>query len=149
MRFLASVVVLGLAWSQAFYHGYCGSCHLPNARGVPGLYPPLQSLGGYLCRVEGRRYATRVVLYGLVGPIEVEGVIYRGTRYMPSFGALLDDETVALILNDLLRLLHRPYPAFTAAEVKRYRSPRATPNDMFRERGILLNTLPRPPCGQL
>lgn len=148
MRHLALLVtLLGLAWGQEFYRGYCASCHLPDGQGIPGLYPPLKPIGNYLCMSEARRYFTRVVLYGLVGPIRVDGIVYRGTRYMPPFGSFLDLDTITLVLNDLLVVLKLPYSPFTEKEVARYALPKSTPNQMFLERRRLLELFPHQPCG--
>lgn len=142
----ALLLLLGFAFSEDFYKGYCSSCHMPDARGIPGLYPPLRPMAMYLCLSEGRAYLIRTTLFGLVGPIRVQGIEYRGTRVMPAFGDWLDDEGIALILNDLLRVIEAKVPAFRMQEVRTYRTPRLTPNEVYRLREELLSKHPKPPC---
>lgn len=137
---------LGLALGQPFYKGYCSSCHMPDARGIPGLYPPLTFIAAYLCLPEGRAYLIKAVLWGLIGPLKLEGVDYRGTRFMPAFGDLLDDEGVALVLNDLMRVIAVKGVVFTPREVSHQRTPRLTPNQVYRLREGLLTRYPQPPC---
>lgn len=139
-------LLLNLALGQAFYKGYCSSCHMPEAEGIPGLYPPLGPIAAYACLPEGRAYLVRVVLFGLIGPLRVQGIEYRGTRFMPAFGDLLDDEGVALVLNDLLRVLRVRGPTFVPEEIGRWRTPRLTPNQVYRLREALLARYPKPPC---
>jgi len=137
---------LGSTRGQDFYKGYCATCHMPDGKGIPGLYPPLRFIGQYLCLPEGRAYLTRAILFGLVGPLEIEGIVYRGTRYMPAFGEVLDDDTLALVLNDLLGILRSRARPFTPREIREYRTPPATPNGVYQERLKFLGANPRP-CG--
>jgi len=139
-------LLLGLAFGQAFYKGYCSSCHMPDARGIPSLYPPLGPIAAYACLSEGRAYLVRGVLFGLIGPLRVQGIEYPGTRYMPAFGHLLDDEGIALVLNDLLKVLRVGAPAFVPEEIGHWRTPPLTPNQVYRLREALLVRYPKPPC---
>mgnify|MGYP000259795966 CR=1 FL=1 len=144
--FLLLPLLLGLALGQAFYKGYCASCHMPDAKGIPGLYPPLGPITAYACLPEGRAYLVRVVLFGLIGPLRVQGIEYPSTRFMPPFGELLDDEGVALVLNDLLKVLRIRGRAFAPEEISPWRTPRLTPNQVYHVREALLAQNPKPPC---
>jgi mono/diheme cytochrome c family protein len=59
----------------------CASCHQASGIGVAGAYPPLVG-SDWVTGSEER--LTRLVLHGLVGPIEVLGKPYNGA--MPAFG---------------------------------------------------------------
>ncbi len=80
----------------------------------------------------GRAYLIRTVLYGLQGPIQVEGKTYNGV--MPPFRQLKDEE-VAAILNHILKTL-APSQAkpFTPAEVKAQRAKAFSPQEVARSR---------------
>ena len=74
------------------YLDMCVTCHLPNGKGVPKVYPPLAK-SDYL--MEKREESIRAVKYGIRGKIVVNGVEYRGI--MSSLG-LYNDE-VADVMN--------------------------------------------------
>jgi mono/diheme cytochrome c family protein len=81
----------------------CRGCHQPTGAGIPGVFPPLaghaaellQSQGG----IGGRAYLIDVILYGLQGPIVVDGVTYNGV--MPAWPNL-GDEQVAAVVNHIV-----------------------------------------------
>ncbi|GBC85796.1 Cytochrome c-552 [bacterium HR11] len=126
------------AQKAAVFEAYCSFCHMPQGQGQ-GYYPPVTHVATFLRHPEGRAYLARVVMYGLFGPIEVSSKKYEGF-FMPAFGELMDDSMLARVLNELLFALSRASPPgaspYTAEEVRRYRTPPATPADMwhFRQR---------------
>lgn len=70
----------------------CISCHQANGQGIAGRYPPLD--GNPL--VTGREdNLARVVLHGLMGPVEVLGKTYDGQ--MPKWSQL-DNASIAAVL---------------------------------------------------
>jgi len=127
----------------AVYEAYCSFCHMPRGQGQ-GYYPPVTHVATFLRHPEGRSYLARVVMYGLFGPIEVGGKRYEGFL-MPSFGELMDDAMLARLLNEILFVLHRPAPTgvppYTPEEVRRYRTPPATPADMWKVRQRIVQGL--------
>ncbi len=72
---------------QATFLGTCSACHQKDATGLAGIFPPLAS-SDYLMADKER--SIRVVLEGLAGPIEVNGVKYNGT--MPGLANMTDHE---------------------------------------------------------
>jgi len=60
------------------YDTYCSGCHQRSGRGNCGRVPAAGRPRPPGARAEGRRYLTRVVLFGLAGAIEVEGTKYNG-----------------------------------------------------------------------
>lgn len=87
---------------------HCASCHQVGGVGLTGLAPPLtihkaSSLGARTLLPGGREYIPRVMLYGLVGLIEVGGERFSGL--MPSFSQIEDIE-LAGIANYLIRSLN-------------------------------------------
>ncbi len=80
---LADIQVRG----EAVYTTNCAACHQPTGLGLPGAFPPLAQsdfLQG------NRQEVLRSALFGLSGPITVNGVEYNGV--MPSAGYLTDEE---------------------------------------------------------
>lgn len=87
-----------LAKGKAVFLRACASCHQANGAGVKGVFPPLTDraiIGGDPVRL------IRIVLHGLQGPVEVEGVRYDGV--MPAHGASLKDHEIANLLTYMRR----------------------------------------------
>lgn len=74
----------------------CAPCHQAQGTGLPGVFPPLAGhVPQLLAAADGRGYVERVLLFGLQGPVEVNGQTYDGT--MPSWAHLSDDELAAVL----------------------------------------------------
>lgn len=74
----------------------CSACHQPQGTGLPGAFPPLAGHVPQLLAAEGGRdYVVHVLLYGMQGPITVDGKNYNGA--MPSWAHLSDQELAAVI----------------------------------------------------
>jgi nitrite reductase (NO-forming)/hydroxylamine reductase len=76
-----------LARGEAVYLGNCAACHQPTGQGLPGAFPPLAQ-SDFLAG--SRREVMQAALFGLSGPITVNGQDYNGV--MPSMGYLTDQE---------------------------------------------------------
>ncbi len=77
----------------ALYLKQCAACHQGTGQGVPGAFPPLDN-SPYVKGEKVDRMAS-IMLYGLTGPIKVNGVQY--VSAMAPFGAVLKDEELAAI----------------------------------------------------
>lgn len=83
----------------SIYATNCAACHQPTGKGVPGAFPPLAGHAAKLAsQGGGRGYLMRVLLFGMEGPIAVDGQTYSGA--MPAWGAL-DDRALAAVLNQI------------------------------------------------
>ncbi|NIV18903.1 MAG: c-type cytochrome [Woeseiaceae bacterium] len=81
-----------MAKGEAVYLANCSACHRPDGTGLVGAFPPLAG-SDYL---QGdRREVIAAALFGLQGPITVNGVEYNGV--MPSLGHLPDEDLAAAI----------------------------------------------------
>ncbi|MEN2981510.1 MAG: c-type cytochrome [Thermus sp.] len=121
------------AKTGAQVYANCAGCHGPQGEGNPPTFPPLKGHVEKLLRAEGgRNYLLLTVLYGVQGPIKVEGQEYSGI--MPGF-TWLSDEELALVLNHLLTWGApqgvRPY---TPAEVKAAREKPLGPEEVLKAR---------------
>lgn len=99
---------------QKHYALVCAACHQPHGGGLPAVAPPL--IGSDWVHGPAERLA-RIVLHGLYGPIEVNGLSWN--LHMPGFGAALDDEQIAAVLTYVRRawgnVAPPVSPAFVAA----------------------------------
>jgi mono/diheme cytochrome c family protein len=74
----------------------CSVCHQENGQGIPGAFPPLAGhVAGQFAQRNGRDYLVRVVLFGLEGPISVNGATYASA--MPPWPQLGDAEIAAAL----------------------------------------------------
>lgn len=93
------------------YRTYCLSCHQADGGGIQGMYPPLQQTEW----TEGDRgRLIRLILYGMAGPIEVNGQRYNNV--MPAHGHLSDDQ-IADVLTFVRSNFGNDAPAVTADDV--------------------------------
>ncbi|NRD20501.1 cytochrome c [Winogradskyella eckloniae] len=74
------------------YDDFCISCHLPNGKGIPKVFPPLAN-SDYLKNNQIK--SIKAIKYGLTGKITVNGTSYNGT--MTALG--LSDEEVTDVTN--------------------------------------------------
>ncbi|MGF1529896.1 MAG: c-type cytochrome [Puniceicoccaceae bacterium] len=75
------------------YVNNCQQCHQVDGAGVPPSFPPLAGVDWV---TETRIRPTAILLHGLTGEIEVNGVVYRGN--MPAFGGILSDRDIGAVL---------------------------------------------------
>jgi mono/diheme cytochrome c family protein len=114
----------------------CQGCHQANGAGIPGSFPPLaKHVPAILAAPGGRDYLPLVVLGGLQGSIQVEGVAY--STPMPAF-ASLSDAQVAAVLNYIATswgnaALLKDFKPYTAEEIKALRRP-LTPQQVYAQR---------------
>jgi len=81
-----------MAKGEQIYLANCSACHQPSGAGLPGAFPPLAQsdfLDG------DRKQVMSAALFGLSGPITVNGVDYNGV--MPSLGHLPDEDLAAAL----------------------------------------------------
>jgi mono/diheme cytochrome c family protein len=78
---------------EKVYQRNCVGCHEPRGQGRPGQYP---SLIGAPWLLGDKETAIRIVLLGVVGPMECEGRTYNNA--MPNFGVNLSDLDIARVL---------------------------------------------------
>ena len=77
---------------EAVYLANCAACHQPTGKGLTGAFPPLA--GSDFLKGD-RKAVMSAALFGLSGPITVNGVDYNGV--MPSLGHLKDEDLAAAL----------------------------------------------------
>ena len=80
------------ARGEAIFKRQCAACHQAAGQGLPGVFPPL---AGSDFIANNRQKSIEALLFGLAGPITVNGVDYNGV--MPSFGHLSDADLSAVL----------------------------------------------------
>ncbi len=76
--------------------GYCTTCHQPDGRGLSASqFPPLTGTK-WVSGDEDR--LIKIVLKGVMGPMDVDGKTYPGQVPMTPFGGLLNDNEIAAVL---------------------------------------------------
>jgi mono/diheme cytochrome c family protein len=71
------------------------TCHQADGKGLPPAFPPLATSRWV---TEDAERLIKLTLYGLTGPIEVNGKKYDGQVPMTPFGGMLNDAEVAAVL---------------------------------------------------
>jgi mono/diheme cytochrome c family protein/glucose/arabinose dehydrogenase len=88
-----------MAKGKEIYHkeGYCVTCHQPDGNGLESSgFPPLSKSSW----VSGNKERLiKLVMHGVMGPIEVNGKKYPGDVPMTPYGGMLNDEEMASVLN--------------------------------------------------
>ena len=79
---------------EKIYEKYCLACHQSNGEGLPGVFPPLKNSEVVL--IDDASEHIDIVLNGLKDKV-ISGVSYSSP--MSGFGALLNDEEVAAVVN--------------------------------------------------
>jgi mono/diheme cytochrome c family protein len=103
----------------------CQSCHQPDGRGQPGVFPP----------VVGSEWVTgpdetllRILLDGLEGPVEVAGATFNGR--MPAWREVLSDQDIAAVATHIRQWSPNsagPVALNTVAEIRTATTARAKP----------------------
>ncbi len=84
------------AEGRVSYQRSCATCHGSDGLGAPPAYPPLSGhVPRLLAREGGRLHLLRVLLFGMSGPIEVDGQRYNGV--MAAVDYYTDEELAALL----------------------------------------------------
>src|SRR5690625_2298183 len=132
-----TVAAFDTAAAEAAYAASCASCHQATGAGLPGAFPPLAGHAADVHNAEGgREVLLHTVLYGMMGPIEVDGVTYNGA--MPAWQQLPDGD-IALVLNHITNAwgndaLLDDFEPYTADEVEASRGLDLSPQDVHAER---------------
>jgi nitrite reductase (NO-forming)/hydroxylamine reductase len=105
-----------MARGESVFLGTCAACHQPTGQGLPGAFPPL---AGSDFLAGNRREVMQAALFGLSGPITVNGVEYNGV--MPSVGYLSDQE-LADALTYVFNSWGNAYAAVSVDEVAALRA---------------------------
>jgi mono/diheme cytochrome c family protein len=102
---------------EEVYTMACMTCHQPEGKGLPGVYPPLAG-SAWTNKIDPARLI-KIVLHGLTGPIKVNDQIYGdkpNSVPMPPMGGLSDQQ-----IADVLTYLRKDTSPVTIEKVKTVR----------------------------
>ncbi|QEH41513.1 PVC-type heme-binding CxxCH protein [Chitinophaga sp. XS-30] len=115
--------------------GYCRTCHQPDGEGLTASgFPPLASTD-WVTGSEER--LIKLVLKGLMGPINVNGKMYPGQVPMTPFGGLLKDEEVAAVLTYVRNSFGNNGPVVSPEKVKKVRQAIESKKDFYTTEQLL------------
>ena len=101
-----------------FREGHCVTCHQPNGKGLDPAFPSLEKspwVSGDPDRL------IKLAMYGLMGPLEINGKKYDGQVPMTPFAGMLKDDEMAAVLTFVRNSFGNQADPVTAAQVKAIR----------------------------
>ncbi len=101
-----------------FREGHCVTCHQPNGQGLDPAFPSIAQ-SPYV--TEDPERLIKLTLYGLMGPLEVNGKKYDGAVPMTPFGGMLQDEEVAAVLTFVRNSFGNKADPIPVAAIKKVR----------------------------
>jgi mono/diheme cytochrome c family protein len=128
------------------YDTSCGGCHQRSGRGIAGGFPPLAGHAPEVFAQKGGAFLARLVLFGMTGPIEVEGTQYNGN--MPAWADSLKDDEIAAVIDHVLTAwdneahLPKDFKPIVPADIAAARDENKTAEQVCRLRAQL-SRLPR------
>lgn len=118
-----------------FREGYCVTCHQPDGKGLAASgFPPLAQ-SKWVTGSEDR--LIKVVLNGMMGPIEVNGVKFPGQVPMTPFSGLLKDDEIAAVTTYVRNSFGNKAPAVSADKVKKIRAATKDKKDFYTPEKLL------------
>lgn len=100
--------------------GFCATCHQPDGRGLSAsLFPPIVGTSWVLGSEER---LIKLVLKGLLGPIEVLGREYPGQVPMTPYEGMLNDNEIAAVLTYVRNSFGNQAPPIRPEKVKEIRA---------------------------
>lgn len=109
----------GQAWAelgQQVYGNNCSSCHQADGSGLPGVFPPLKD-NSVVLDADPTEHI-KAVLDGVADKV-IAGIAYASP--MPGFGALLDDDQIAAVVNHERTQWGNDAPTITPGDVAELR----------------------------
>jgi mono/diheme cytochrome c family protein len=103
----------------------CAACHQQSGEGVEAMFPPL---AGSEWATGDEAKLVRIILQGLIGPIEVAGEPFAGA--MPGWADMLKDAEVAAVATYIRNSWGNkaaPVTAATVTEIRKATTTRKTP----------------------
>ncbi|MBL9160519.1 MAG: ThuA domain-containing protein [Verrucomicrobiales bacterium] len=101
-----------------FREGLCVTCHQPNGKGLDPAFPSIEKSPWV---TEDADRLIKITLFGLMGPLEVNGKKYDGLVPMTPFGGMLKDEEIANVLTFVRNSFGNQADPITAEQVKKVR----------------------------
>ncbi len=109
---------------QEVYHreGSCMTCHRGDGNGLPPAFPPIAKSAWV---TDDAERLIKIALYGLMGPIEVNGKKFDGQVPMTPFAGMLKDDEIANVLTFVRNHFENKAGPISPAQVKAVRDANA------------------------
>ena len=115
--------------------GYCQTCHQKDGKGLGATgYPPLA--GSDWVTGDPERLI-KLVMYGLYGPLEINGKKYNGQVPMTAYGGLMSNEEMAAVLTYVRNSFGNEASMIKPEEVGTVRTSTAGRKDMYSTEELL------------
>ena len=109
--------------------GYCATCHQPDGKGLSASqFPPI---AGTKWAQGNEERLIKIVLKGLMGPIEVADRKYGGQVPMTPFGGMLNDQEVAAVLTYVRKSFGNDASVIQPEQVKKVRAATVRKKDFY------------------
>jgi mono/diheme cytochrome c family protein/glucose/arabinose dehydrogenase len=102
-----------------FREGHCVTCHQPNGKGLDPAFPSLEKSPWV---TEDSDRLIKVAMYGLMGPLEINGKKYDGQVPMTPFAGMLNNEEMASVLTFVRNSFGNQAAPITAEQVAKIRT---------------------------
>jgi mono/diheme cytochrome c family protein len=102
-----------------FREGHCVTCHQPNGKGLDPAFPSLEK-SAWVSGDSDR--LIKLAMYGLMGPLELNGKKYDGQVPMTPFAGMLNDAEMAAVLTFVRNSFGNQAEPVTAAQVQKIRA---------------------------
>ena len=100
--------------------GFCVTCHRPDGQGLnASQFPPLAGVK-WVTGDEDR--LIKLVIKGLMGPLDLKGKTYPGQVPMTPFGGMLNDDEIASVLTFIRNTFGNKASAISPGKVKEIRA---------------------------
>lgn len=109
--------------------GYCITCHQADGKGLGASgFPPL---AGTKWTIGNEERLIKIVLNGMLGPLEVNGVQYPGQAPMTPFKGLLEDQEIAAVLTYIRNAFGNKASPVQPEKIKRVRAATKNKTDFY------------------
>jgi mono/diheme cytochrome c family protein/glucose/arabinose dehydrogenase len=102
-----------------FRDAHCATCHQPNGKGLDPAFPSLEKSEWVSGEPER---LIKLALYGLMGPLELNGKKYDGQVPMTPFGGILNDAEMASVLTFVRNSFGNKADVITPEQVQKVRA---------------------------
>ena len=115
--------------------GYCNTCHQANGKGLPSSgFPPLANS---IWVTGNQERLIKLVIKGIMGPMELNGVKYAGQVPMTPYGGLMSDKDIAAVLTYVRNSFGNKASAIDPEKVKEVRAKIAYKHDLYNANMLL------------
>jgi len=116
--------------------GFCNTCHQTNGKGLTASgFPPL---AGSIWVTGNQERLIKLVIKGIMGPMELNGVKYAGQVPMTPYGGLMTDKEIAAVLTYVRNSFGNKASSIDPAKVKEIRAQIADKKDLYNASSLLI-----------